>query len=612
MPLRYFMSLRRFVWLNRCVIKATHFPLLFCIYFYERYFLAPSMYDPTDLVENPNRGRHLVSLSDPAGRTNLFSPNIWVREGSVSGFQKDRALEEVFRRAPDVATLRTQRRNERRKTQNAIRNWMDQNDGEYTHSLHNHSTIDSRSVNEWHTRLGVNRERPRRFRHFSDARSAASDPADILSNSAFPAGAHFHDDISRRDHAVDVKDNTDADGDDELVTNDEDEDDNATNTVDHSRTSQSPKGDEIFKTPLATRFGTRAPSESDSSPPPSPPPPQQQQRIHGSPIAGLSRRRALQHNRTLSTNTILYAPQDTRSPHNSPPTPAEALQNVISRPPLINRLSAADPSPAAAGSGRRSPRRPVYPTPSRPTQTLPPRDIVRPPADSINRSTVPNLNIPNRQPPQPRRRSSVDQDPSSELNAAMAADDTLGAVPSSFVTQMAMAMGPLGMAKSVGADRDSNRMSRLMLAKMKTLEESLGDVVKEMRVLQRSAVSTAHNSGDDDSFGRRGGSQYRVGSGSTGGSTGPPLIEVATSTPRPRRQGLRRAQTATARIGHKGGEGGQQPAGEKGFLAGTPGEFARAANKGKAKSAHVSDAEDEADEAANPDDAGFTRRGSSF
>ncbi len=42
-------------------------------------------------------------------------------------------------------------------------------------------------------------------------------------------------------------------------------------------------------------------------------------------------------------------------------------------------------------------------------------------------------------------------------------------------------------------------MSRLMLAKMKTLEESLGDVVREMRVLRSAVPSTAHNSGDDGS-----------------------------------------------------------------------------------------------------------------
>ncbi len=49
MPLRYCMPMKQFVWLNRFVIKITHFPLLFCIYLYERFILAPSIYEPTDL-----------------------------------------------------------------------------------------------------------------------------------------------------------------------------------------------------------------------------------------------------------------------------------------------------------------------------------------------------------------------------------------------------------------------------------------------------------------------------------------------------------------------------------------------------------------------------------
>src|SRR5688572_25376434 len=112
MPLRYCMSLRQYVSLNRALIKITHFPLLFCIYFYEKCFLAPDMYEATDLVDKPRRGRH-HAFSDPASRSAFFSPSIRIREESVVGYQRDRALEEVFRRAPEI---RTQRRVERRKT----------------------------------------------------------------------------------------------------------------------------------------------------------------------------------------------------------------------------------------------------------------------------------------------------------------------------------------------------------------------------------------------------------------------------------------------------------------------------------------------------------------
>jgi len=118
-----------------------------------------------------------------------------------------------------------------------------------------------------------------------------------------------------------------------------------------------------------------------------------------------------------------------------------------------------------------------------------------------------------------RRPSSVDLDASSDLNAVMAADESFGGVPSNFTTQMAMATAML--SKSAQTD-DSNRMSRLMLAKMKTLEESLGDVVREMRVLRSTVPSTAHNSGDDSGSGGK----RKVASGSGSGSIGSPRTVV--------------------------------------------------------------------------------------
>ncbi|KAK3353021.1 hypothetical protein B0T25DRAFT_478976 [Lasiosphaeria hispida] len=468
MPLRYCMSLKQFVWLNRLVIKITHFPLLFCIYVYEKYHLAPSMYELTDLVENPGRGRHRsMSFGDPTSRTALFSPSLRVREESVVGYQKDRALEEVFRRVPDIATLKTQRRNERRKTQNAIRSWMDQHDGGF-HSPQNYSTIDSRIGNEWQKRLSMSRDWPpkRHPRQFSDMRSAASDPADLISDVPYQFRRDFYNDgVARRDYATGVKaDNTDgdADGDDELVTNDEDEEDNVTNNMGDERGDQAIEED-YFTTPIATRFNSSELQMTPASPRPSVP------------------RRGTLHSRTLSTNTILYAPPDGRRQHSSSPASVGPSSQPRSRPV------------SHTATPIRSPRRSLYMSSSRPRSMLAPRDLAR---------TVPNrmplaLDIPAGKAPA-RRRSSVDMDASSELNAAMAADEIRG-VPSSFTTQMALATAMVGKSHQ---DDDSSRMGRLMLAKMKTLEESLGDVVREMRGLRSTVPSTAQNS--DGSGGGRG------------------------------------------------------------------------------------------------------------
>ncbi|EEY14756.1 conserved hypothetical protein [Verticillium alfalfae VaMs.102] len=260
MPLRYCMPLKHFVLLNRTIIKVTHFPLLFCIFAYEKFWLASNIYEPTDLVENPGRGRgRHMSLADPANRGAMFSPNVRVREESVVGFQKDRALEEVFRRGPGIATLRSHRRNERRKTQNAIRNWMEQHD-EVGSSPGNREwpTLDSKAARpDWHRRFSMNRDyRPNRLRQFSDLRSAASDPADMMSQGhpAIDASLSRNEKNFRR--GEEVKDQTDADGDDELVTNDEEEEDEMTNAGDHQRTryEKHTEQEDYFTTAQATHY----------------------------------------------------------------------------------------------------------------------------------------------------------------------------------------------------------------------------------------------------------------------------------------------------------------------------------------------------------------------
>ncbi len=527
LPLRYCLSMKQFVWLNRAVIKCTHFPLLFCIYVYEKYYLAPYMYEPTDLVENPGLGRHRsMSFADP-GRANLFSPSVRVREESVVGYQKDRALEEVFRRVPDMATLRTQRRNERRKTQNAIRSWMDQHDGGY-HSPQNYSTIDGRIGNEWQRRLSMTRDLPRRYpRQVSDVRSAASDPADFISDAPYSVDPIFyHDGVVRRDSVHDAKDQTDGDGDgdDELVTNDEDEEDNATNRMGGERGDLSQAIEEdYFTTPIATRFNNSVFGSTAT--------PQHKTTAVESPRPATARR-APQHKRTLSTNTILYAPSDEYQPQSSSSASPGPSSHPRSRP--LSMRPAPTSIPATPAPGRRS----LYVT-ARPRSTLPHRDMAR---------TAPNrmalaLDIPARKAPG-RRRSSFDLDASSELNAAMAVDESLGAVPSSFTTQMAMATAMLGKSLQ---DDDSSRMSRLMLAKMKTLEESLGDVVREMRVLRSTVPSTAQNSGDEASFNARK-AKMPFASGPLGasgslGSPGPAVFEIAGRE----RGSIRRAKTLSSR-----------------------------------------------------------------
>jgi hypothetical protein len=85
----------------------------------------------------------------------------------------------------------------------------------------------------------------------------------------------------------------------------------------------------------------------------------------------------------------------------------------------------------------------------------------------------------------------------SELGLDTNPTGMLGAVPSSFATQMALATGGLkGFGGRDGAGKggdaeDSGMMGRLMLARMKTLEEGFAEVVKEFRGM---GLRTAGNS----------------------------------------------------------------------------------------------------------------------
>ncbi|KLU86269.1 hypothetical protein MAPG_05285 [Magnaporthiopsis poae ATCC 64411] len=366
-PLRYCMPMRLFVALNRYVIKLTHFPLLFVIYFYERFLLAPSMYAPTDLVENPGRSRRrAVSLADPASRVALFSPNVRNREESVTGYQKDHALEEVFRRVPDMGTFRTQRRNERKKTQTAIRHWMDQNEG-FADPMNNYSTMGNKGGIEWQRRLSIARDRPpRRFPNISEVRSVASDPADLASNAPY---APFDGPFSDQEHHLEqthFKETTDGDGDDELVTNDEDEEDKATNNPGNSEAIT----EDYFTTPVATRFGMLAGSSPESV---------VRDRFPHSP-----RQRKALHSRTLSSNTILYNPQAQELP---PDGIASTLSSPPRQQPQRSRPASNRQTPAATPSaGQHSPRRSVYHA-ARPRPIVSPRELAHTAPSNHNQSS---------------------------------------------------------------------------------------------------------------------------------------------------------------------------------------------------------------------------------
>ena len=574
MPLRSCLTLGQFVALNRFVIKVTHFPLLFCIYGFERIFLARYMYEPTGLVEDPGRGRRqAVSLSDPASRVALFSPSARLREESIVAFRKNRALEEVFRRTPDMANLRAQRRNERRRTQTAIRGWMDRGDDPMDRRK-DYPTLERRPSQQWQRRMSLGADRAMgQLRHISEVRSTASDPADV-SGLTFPTTPGFlGDGVARRDHA-DVKDNTDADGDDELVTNDEDDDDNATNGAERGTTHRRDHAaEDYFTTTAATQL-----HESPGS----------ARRDSGSPKVGKARRGL--HSRTLSTNTILFNPPD-EGPHSgsSSSSPAQTPQ-ARSRPWSARHIPV--DNPAASTAGHRMPRRSVY-LASRPRSILPSREQPNPTPSRSAPGFV--IDTPARR--AQRRLSSqaaLGIEDETDLALDRRGDDEdryeVHSGPMPFMSPATGATTP--MALGHGGNRDGERLNRLLLARMESLEDTFASIMGEMKALQHSVrvPSVGRNSGSDGSWrgARRGGHA---------------TIEIAgRERERFEAGAVRRTKTTSSR------RSGKRPASWLGLREEGRARL-RPDSKGKGKAVLQSDADDSDEEGEH---ASFSKKGSSL
>ena len=446
-PLRFFLPFRVFIKLNRTVIKITHFPLLFGICAYEKLFLASSVFEPTDLVEN-RRGlkKRLISFQD--SRPGLFSPNLRRHESSIAGFQKDKALDEVFRLAPGADTIRTTRRSlERRQTQNVVNNWMDHQGGTASPPQEQDRSIVDR-LERIKNRDATLRRRGI-SRGISGGRSVASDPAEFMSTGFYDLG-HYSDHNEQ---------GNDADGDDELLTNDDDEG----ATLDQNRKEDDAESEEdYFQTPTATRFVS-----------PKFPSPLPREESGGASTIETPPPRKKLHNRNMSSNTILF------NPVTHHPSSSEAASVPKSRPPTAKRMTnTGSNTPAGILNGSRTPKHSIY-THTKPRPIMPGRQQFQ---------SVPNFIESNKlSTARPRvrpRRSSLDI---SMSEIGFEQPNNLGAVPSSFATQMAMATA---MAKRRGEEESDGMMGRLMLARMKTLEEGFAEVVKEFRGMRTAGNSS--------------------------------------------------------------------------------------------------------------------------
>jgi hypothetical protein len=477
-PLKYTMPFKKFLRMNRLLIKLTHLPILFVIFVYERVLLSHLAYSPTDLVER--RGRAESKAPVPAfsirGPVDLFSPRL--REPSVTTFQKDQALEEVFRRPYHDPSFHPTPRypTPRRNSGNVVSDWMRKmgNDDENTPPQD-----DSRSVLdrlEGRHRPYLRRTRTvgqtRRKHPLAAARAVMSDPDEVVTPLS---GVIAEESEPDADKAVmeEVPQQTDADGDDE--DDQASTEQNVTSRLEPGlKESKRPKSgyesseDEFFRTPMQrtqTRPSAKTASPSESS------------FMEKKPTSPGKKRLKPTHNRNTSTSTILFSPiKDTMV--------ASRAVSPEKRPKTSNRSGTATGTATpgrlegSSGTGARTPKR-VQPPPASATR---PRAIMPPRRNSANLLLGGSLN---REP----SFNAIALDLASDIgdNALNPNFGDISGLPASFTTQFEMAARMKAREKQKGSDNDSdsNRMSRIMLARMTTLEEGFRDMLQEVKGLKQ-------------------------------------------------------------------------------------------------------------------------------
>ncbi|KAL3454360.1 hypothetical protein BJX65DRAFT_260390 [Aspergillus insuetus] len=457
-PLRYLIPFRQYVRINRTIIKITHMPILFTICAYEKTILSPQMIDSTDLIDSPlrsefggeTRARHrLRALSSRAPR--------FVREPSVATFQKDRALEEVFRQPFRRNKHRSPVREIQRKSNHLVNNWMqDMGSGPVNPPDEQDSDEVDRLERMPKGRFLSRRGRARSLRNFTN--SIASNPEEhiphAISSPATPRDVReFMPARARR-----LSRHTDIEGDNELTS-----DDNGnwnrrqSNTKDSDAQSKTSNGGMGKATP---KFYSSRPSTA------------KRKSRKNSPA-----RFVRHHSRNPSGATILYNP-------------------VIS--------SHDDESGSASDAGQPVPRivpSQQFSTASAHRNTLERRHSMDAGRVLLNTNTfrsnqmsVPNVgNFITPGHGSWHHDASVLEGLGSDLGDGKAiANGFMGGAPSSFTTQMAYATG--GIRRRGEPHGNQDMLSKLVLARMNNIEEGFREVIKEVKDLRSSR---SHSRPDD-------------------------------------------------------------------------------------------------------------------
>lgn len=465
-PLRYVVPFREYVKINRTIIKITHFPILLTIYLYERFVLRPNVVDTTDLVES--RGRVGRSFADRLPRM--------MREPSIATFRQEAALEEVFRHPAD-ATLRTAVSQEHRRTSNVISSWMQSmGDENNPPQRQNRRTIERLE----RRKLGMRRLGSSQRRDFSYRRrptSVASDPNDLTSFAdLFSPKAYTHERVEVTPSAVELpSQQTDADGDDELMTSDN-------NTAGKRRSGATLHGpqtaqNDYFSRRLSPPSKVRAATYRAEG--------LEQVEDDSKMLSGTAGRHLRPHMRNVSSATMIYHPPEKSD------SSSRSSQKILIRPTskvtsLDGPVGTHTPSskPSTNTTARKTAKRTTQSSKDHATSRSTPNvsEIYQPTSEPVIITKSPH-----------KRRISPRIDLMSDIGDNKAiGGGYVGALPASFASQMAHATHAVRQSqrqlqeqqRQDEADRrkdDTELLSRLMMARMNTLEEGFREVVHEVR-----------------------------------------------------------------------------------------------------------------------------------
>ncbi|CAL8578449.1 hypothetical protein XPA_004234 [Xanthoria parietina] len=483
-PLRFALPFRDFVRINRTAIKVTHFPILFLIYAYERIVLRRQTFDSTDLVMQRGRTRNMEA---PASGLQLFSPNHGrLRERSVATFHKDRALAEVFRRPFRDNTMRnTQKSHDRRKTSNVVNHWMSGlgPDGTASPPMEQDPKVvdklEARKIAHRRSQLLQRRARAGRgASHRAASMSVVSDPTENTVTGAFDSPGLHRLDSDLPSMSMDgLPQQTDADGDDELVTNDDDD----LMTLDRERTPLGGfKSTDTDKETEDDYFQATPTASSRKLPPLAP---LQTPKIKiASPLRQVGPNRAQarpnrNHVRHTSTSTIIHDPTPLSTDSSSSPSRKAATARNSAR-----NAGSGSGALTPASAGRRTPKRQLT-TAARPRPIMPPRTAFQ---------STPNLAGMVALDSARKRPSSFALELGSDIGDNKAVGGGfVGAMPASFATQMAYASGAMRAGESSRGNEEQQRMGKLMLARFNQLEEGFREVIKEVKDWRKEDIRSA-------------------------------------------------------------------------------------------------------------------------